>query len=134
MTQIKESSTIQENKRFAHQECPVTYVMEKIGGYWKPIILYHLLTGAKRYGELRKAIPHITEKMLIQHLKQLEGDNLVQRTALPVVPPHVTYTLTEMGQALGPVLYAMGEWAIKDSTFNDKPFFKDLKDFPVQTI
>lgn len=131
MTQIKESSTIQENKRFAHEECPVTYVMEKIGGYWKPIILYHLLTGAKRYGELRKAIPHITEKMLIQHLKQLENDNLVLRTALPVVPPHVTYTLTEMGLALGPVLFAMGEWAIKDSKHHNKPFFKNLKDFPV---
>lgn len=130
MTQIKESSTIQENKRFAHQECPVTYVMEKIGGYWKPIILFHLLNGEKRYGELRKAIPSITEKMLIQHLKQLEIDNLVIRTALPVVPPHVTYSLTEMGKALGPVLYAMASWAIEDSAANNKPFFKDLKDFP----
>ena len=131
MTKVKEASTIQENKKIDYAEWPITYVMEKIGGYWKPIILYHLLTGAKRYGELRKAIPHITEKMLIQHLKQLETDDLILRTALPVVPPHVTYTLTEMGQALGPVLYAMGEWAIKDSTFHNKPFFKDLKDFPV---
>ena len=129
MTQIKESSTIQENKRFANTECPVTYVMEKIGGYWKPIILFHLLSGAKRYGELRKAIPAITEKMLIQHLKQLESDNLIIRTALPVVPPHVTYSLTEMGNALRPVLHAMGEWAIKDSAANNKPF-KNLMDFP----
>ena len=79
MTLIKESSTIQENKKFALSEGPVTYVMEKIGGYWKPIILYHLLTGDKRYSELRKAIPVITEKMLIQNLKQLEADNLVIR-------------------------------------------------------
>lgn len=129
MTQIKESSTIQENKRFAHQECPVTYVMEKIGGYWKPIILFHLLTGAKRYGELRKAIPTITEKVLIQQLKQLETDGLLLRTALPVVPPHVTYSLTETGKALGPVLYAMGNWAIQDSKTNNLPFFKNLKDF-----
>ena len=69
--------------------------MEKIGGYWKPIILFHLLSGSKRYGELKRAMPHITEKMLIQHLKQLEADGLVLRVAIPVVPPHVTYSLTE---------------------------------------
>jgi len=63
----------------------------------------------------------------------LENDNLVLRTALPVVPPHVTYSLTETGQALGPVLYGMGEWAIKDSKANNKDFFKDLEDFPLAT-
>src|SRR5687767_13374124 len=73
MTAIKHSSTIQENKRFALAQCPVTHTMERIGNYWKPIILYHLWQGDKRYGELRKAIPAITEKMLIQHLKQLEA-------------------------------------------------------------
>lgn len=130
MTQVKESSTIQENKKLAHEECPVTYVMEKIGGYWKPIILFHLLSDSKRYSELRKAIPGITEKMLIQHLKQLENDNLVVRTALPVVPPHVTYSLTKTGKALGPVLYAMAVWAVEDSKENKTPFFKDLNGFP----
>ncbi|MNJ98090.1 putative HTH-type transcriptional regulator YybR [compost metagenome] len=130
MTQVKESSTIQENKKLAHEECPVTYVMEKIGGYWKPIILFHLLSDSKRYSELRKAIPGITEKMLIQHLKQLENDNLVVRTALPVVPPHVTYSLTKTGKALGPVLYAMAVWAVEDSKENNTLFFKDLNGFP----
>ena len=130
MTQVKESSTIQENKKLAHEECPVTYVMEKIGGYWKPIILFHLLSDSKRYSELRKAIPGITEKVLIQHLKQLENDNLVVRTALPVVPPHVTYSLTKTGKALGPVLYAMAVWAVEDSKENNTLFFKDLNGFP----
>jgi DNA-binding HxlR family transcriptional regulator len=130
MTAIKESSTIQENKKLAWQECPVTYVMEKIGGYWKPIILFHLLTGDKRYGELRKAIPPITEKMLIQHLKQLEADNLIIRKALPVVPPHVTYSLSVTGKALGPVLLAMAKWAVLDSEENNTPYFKDINDFP----
>lgn len=131
MTQIKQSSTIQENKKIAHQLCPVTYVMDKIGGYWKPIILFHLLSGEKRYGELRKAIPHVTEKMLIQHLKQLEADNLINREAKPVVPPHVTYSLTPTGQALRDVLTAMAKWAILDSKENKLPFFKDLGDLPV---
>lgn len=130
MAKIKESSTIQFNKQTVHKLCPVTYVMEKIGSYWKPIILFHLLSGSKRYGELKKAIPHITEKMLIQHLKQLETDSLVLREALPVVPPHVTYSLTAAGLALRPVLYAMANWAIDDGRKKKEPVFKSLKDFP----
>ena len=114
MTAIKETSTIQENKKMALNECPVTYVMEKIGGYWKPIILFHLLSGSKRYSELRKAIPAITEKMLIQHLKQLENDRLVIRESKPVVPPYVTYTLSESGERLQTVLHEMALWGIDD--------------------
>lgn len=114
MTAIKESSTIQQNKKYALDLCPVTYVMEKIGGYWKPIILYHLSTSEKRYSELKRAIPAITEKMLIQHLKQLESDGLVIRTAKPVVPPHVTYHLSESGKGLVPVIHSMAEWAFKE--------------------
>lgn len=114
MAAIKESSTIQQNKKIALDLCPVTYVMEKIGGYWKPIILYHLSTSDKRYSELKRAIPAITEKMLIQHLKQLENDGLVIRTAKPVVPPHVTYNLSQSGKGLIPVIQAMAEWAFKE--------------------
>ena len=115
MTQVKENSTIQENKRIALDTCPVTYAMERIGGYWKPIILYHLMAGDKRYSELRKAIPAVTEKMLIQHLKQLEADGLVIREAKPVVPPYVTYSLSKSGRKLQLVLQAMANWAFEDS-------------------
>ncbi|ACT92597.1 winged helix-turn-helix transcriptional regulator [Dyadobacter fermentans] len=114
MTKIKESSTYNANREIVMQECPVTYVMNKIGGHWKPIILYHLLAGSKRYSEIRKAMPHITEKMLIQHLKQLENDRLLIREAKPVVPPYVTYTLTEGGRELESVINAMAEWAYRD--------------------
>jgi DNA-binding HxlR family transcriptional regulator len=130
MTEIKESSTIQENKQTAFKECPVTYVMNKIGGHWKPIILFHLLSGSKRYNELRRAIPAITEKMLIQHLKQLEADNLLVRKAKPVVPPYVTYSLTTSGLALKPVLYTMAVWAIEESGNNASIYYKSLDDFP----
>ncbi|HEY9044746.1 MAG TPA: helix-turn-helix domain-containing protein [Ohtaekwangia sp.] len=130
MTKVKESSTIQANKKTAFQECPVTYVMEKIGGYWKPIILFQLLSGDKRYSDLRKAIPSITEKVLIQHLKQLEADKLVRRKAKPVVPPHVTYSLTESGLGFKPVLYAMAVWAVENSGKNAKTFARNLKNFP----
>ncbi|WP_439556704.1 winged helix-turn-helix transcriptional regulator [Dyadobacter sp.] len=114
MTKIKESSTIHANKLIALAACPVTYVMNRIGGHWKPIIIYHLISGSKRYSEIKKAMPHITEKMLIQHLKQLEADNLVSREAKPVVPPYVTYSLTEAGKELQTVIHGMAEWALKD--------------------
>lgn len=95
--------------------CPITYVLNKIGGHWKPIILYYLISGPKRYGELKRLIPAITEKMLIQHLKQLQEDNLINRKAEDIVPPHVVYSLTPSGEELGPVLMAMAEWAIRDN-------------------
>ncbi len=114
MTAIKESSTRNHNKGLAALLCPVTYVMNKIGGHWKPIILYQLKDGPRRYSELKRAIPTITEKMLIQHLKQLQEDNLVIRKAEAVVPPHVTYSLSSSGDDLTPVLTAMAEWAYRD--------------------
>jgi DNA-binding HxlR family transcriptional regulator len=131
MTAVKETSTIQENKQLAFTQCPVTYLMERIGGYWKPIILFHLLSGSKRYSEIQKAIPAITEKMLIQHLKQLEADKLVIREAKPVVPPYVTYTLTPSGSSLNKVLYAMAAWSVEDSKRNSSDIYKDLVDFPM---
>lgn len=114
MTKIKEASTNQDNRKNALTQCPVTYTLEKIGGRWKPIIIYNLMSGTKRYSELKKLIPAITEKMLIQHLKQLEADNLVQRKAKPVIPPFVEYTLTDSGKELRQVLDAMVVWALKN--------------------
>jgi DNA-binding HxlR family transcriptional regulator len=89
--------------------------MEKIGGYWKPIILYQLAAGTKRYSEIRKAIPTITEKVLIQHLKQLESDQLIIRESKPVVPPFVTYTLSPSGKKLKPIIDAMAAWSVDDA-------------------
>lgn len=130
MTAVKQTSVIQENKNSAFAACPVTFVMEKIGGYWKPIILFNLLTGTKRYNALKKAIPTITEKMLIQHLKQLEADGLLIRKSKPVVPPYVTYELSKQGKALRPVLLAMAEWAVANGGKQKKQFLKQMEDFP----
>jgi len=113
MTAIKASSSIQQNKKVAIALCPVTFTMEKIGSYWKPIIIYHLSGGSKRYSELKRAIPAVSEKMLIQHLKQLETDGLVTREAKPVVPPYVTYSLSESGKKLLPVIRGMADWAME---------------------
>lgn len=132
MAAIKESSVIQENKSLAFVACPVTFVMEKIGGYWKPIILFNLLSGPKRYNELRRSIPTITEKVLIQQLKQLESDGLLIRRSKPVVPPYVTYELSKSGKALRPVLYAMAQWAVKNSGKSSRAFSRQMKDFPAE--
>lgn len=126
MTKIKENSTYNANREIVMQECPVTYVMNKIGGHWKPVILYHLLAGSKRYSEIKKAMPHITEKMLIQHLKQLESDGLLIREAKPVVPPYVTYTLTEAGRELELVINAMAEWAYRDMKRSNLPVAEEM--------
>ncbi|HSZ71735.1 MAG TPA: helix-turn-helix domain-containing protein [Cytophagaceae bacterium] len=113
MTAIKLSSTNQLNKEQALISCPVTFTLSKIGGRWKPLIIFQLMSGTKRYGELKKSIPNISEKMLIQHLKELEADKLVIRKAMPVVPPHVEYSLAEAGEELMPILGAMVGWADK---------------------
>ena len=121
MTKIKEASTNQDNRKNALTQCPVTYTLEKIGGRWKPIIIFNLMSGTKRYSELKKLIPAITEKMLIQHLKQLEADNLVQRKAKPVIPPFVEYSLTDSGKELRQVLEAMVGWALKNREVTSVP-------------
>jgi DNA-binding HxlR family transcriptional regulator len=115
MTAVKESSTNQQNKQIVQNTCPVTFTLEKIGGRWKPLILFSLRNGALRYGQLKKSIPAITEKMLVQHLRELEADKLVNRDVKPVVPPHVEYSLTESGQTLGPILGAMAQWGLEQT-------------------
>lgn len=115
MTKVKDGSTWNENKGISEMACPITYVMNKIGGHWKSIILYYLMDSPKRYSELKRAIPAITEKMLVQHLKQLAADNLIERKVEQVMPPVTIYSLTASGKELSPILLAMADWAIKDS-------------------
>ena len=121
MTKVKEQSTWNQNKGISASACPITYAMNKVGGHWKPIILYHLMAGPKRFSELKRAIPAITEKMLAQHLKQLVADNLVNKKVEQVMPPITIYTLTQAGESLSPILMAMADWAIKDSKSNLVP-------------
>ena len=116
MTKVKEQSTWNQNKGISELNCPITYVMNKIGGHWKTIILYYLMSGPKRFSELKRAIPAITEKMLAQHLKQLVTDNLVAKKVEQVMPPITIYSLAPSGEELAPILMAMADWAIKDSS------------------
>jgi DNA-binding HxlR family transcriptional regulator len=90
--------------------CPVDATIRLIGGKYKALILWHLVEGTLRFGQLQKLIPRATPKMLTQQLRELESDNLVIRTVYPVVPPKVEYSLTEFGLSLKPILNALYQW------------------------
>jgi DNA-binding HxlR family transcriptional regulator len=90
--------------------CPVEATIDVLGGKWRPVILAHLKEGAHRYGELRRRMPDVSEKMLTQRLRELEADGLIVRDDHRTVPPHVEYRLTEEGQSLSSVLTALYEW------------------------
>ncbi|MCF4099935.1 helix-turn-helix transcriptional regulator [Maritalea sp. P4.10X] len=92
------------------QLCPVVYAVSKLGGKWKLIVVHNLIEGPKRFGELRRAIPDITQRMLTLTLRELEEDGIVNREVFEVVPPHVEYSLTEIGQGLETVMSSLGDW------------------------
>lgn len=91
--------------------CTVSLAMDLVGGKWKSVILYHLQEGEKRYNELRKEIPTITEMTLSLQLKQLETDNLIARNVYGEKPPiKVVYSLTDFGKTFIPALEAINQW------------------------
>ena len=93
--------------------CAVEVTLSVMGGTWKPIILFQLLHGKKRFGELGRAIPGITQRMLTLQLRELEEAGIVERTVYAEVPPRVDYALTELGRSLQPVLIAMRNWGVE---------------------
>jgi len=84
--------------------------MAFIGGKWKTVVLWYLIGGTKRFGELKKHIPNITEKMLSIQLKALEEDKLIKRKVYPQIPPKVEYSLTKDGESMIPLLKAIARW------------------------
>ena len=90
--------------------CPVEITMGLIGEKWKVLIISDLLTGKKRFGELKKSVTGITQKVLTNNLRQMEASGLVKRKVYAEVPPRVEYSLTETGLSLKPVLDSMVEW------------------------
>ncbi len=91
--------------------CEKELTLSIIGGKWKMLVLWHLgKSGTKRFGELKKLMPGITQRMLVTQLRELEDHLIVHREVYPVVPPKVEYSLTEQGESLMPILDSMYDW------------------------
>ncbi len=91
--------------------CYFELALSVMGGKWKPIVLYHLgQEGVRRYSELKRQLPEVTDRMLTRQLRELEADGLVLREVFRQVPPRVEYSLTPQGLGLFPILLAMRDW------------------------
>ena len=93
-----------------NEGCPVEACLGVIGGKWKGVILYHLLSRTMRFNELRRLMPDITQRMLTKQLRELEADGLIARKVYAQVPPKVEYSMTDYGKTLAPVVHALRAW------------------------
>jgi len=102
--------------------CDVEATLSVIGGRWKPVLVCHLLSGRKRFGELKRLVPNATERMITLQLRELEADGVIARHVFAEVPPRVEYEVTDYGRSLGPVLVSMQEWGrdFKARRFNEE--------------
>ena len=105
LTELTESTAKQELPA-----CPVETTLTLISDKWKVLILRDLMDGTKRFGELKKSIGHVTQKVLTAQLRDMEAKGLLTRKVYAEVPPRVEYTLTETGYSLKPILDSMVDW------------------------
>jgi DNA-binding HxlR family transcriptional regulator len=110
MSKVKKTSTNYENKQLMIDECIEMYAIHLLSGQWTMAIGCYLLQGPLRFGELRKCLPTITERMLTLHLRKMEQNKLIKRTVYAEVPPRVEYELTEIGLGLEPIIKLLAEW------------------------
>ncbi len=108
-------------------QCPVVTALSLIGSKWKIVIIYNLLSGMKRFNELQKLLPGITQKMLAMRLRELEKDGIIDRKVYAVVPPKVEYTLTSFGQSLEKMIEQVKSWGLDINNFNQQKKSKNKK-------
>lgn len=113
MSKIKETSTNFANKKALAEECSEAYAANIIGGQWALVICSWLMNGKLRFGELKKRLPNITERMLTLQLRKLEENKIVARTVYAEVPLRVEYKLTQIGYELEPVIRQLEKWGEK---------------------
>nr|WP_199077935.1 helix-turn-helix domain-containing protein [Pedobacter sp. ASV19] len=113
MGKRKENSTNMLNEKLITEGCDLTYAVCKIGGRWKLLILCKLEEGKLRFGEIKKLIPNITERMLTLQLRELEKDGLVKRTVYAEVPPRVDYELSPIAKELIPIWSKLSNWGAR---------------------
>jgi len=99
-----------KSKPQSGESCPTQATVAAIGGRWKVVILWRLFGGKLRFSELRRKVAGISQKMLTEQLRELEGHGLVTRTVYAEVPPRVEYAATPLGESLRPVITAIGDW------------------------
>ena len=90
--------------------CAVEATLAIVGGRWKPVLLFHLLEGRKRFSDLCRVVPNATQRMITLQLRELEADGIVNRHVFAQVPPRVEYELSELGASLEPLLLQMRDW------------------------
>ena len=95
--------------------CGLNATLRIISGKWKPLVLFFLRDGAKRYGELKRLIPDVSDKVLIQQLKDLEADQVLARTSYNEVPPRVDYALTRLGRSLAEAIMPLCAWGTENA-------------------
>lgn len=109
----KENSTNSINQKVINATCGTAVTLALISGRWKLNILWQLLDGRIRYGDIKKRIPNISERMLALQLKDLENDGLIIRTVYAEVPPRVEYELSKLGYTMEPMLKSIDQWGEK---------------------
>jgi DNA-binding HxlR family transcriptional regulator len=101
---------MQQESNATGTKCGVETTIAVVGGKWKPMILYALLSGPRRFGELNRLIPEVTQRMLTLQLRELEEDGVIYREVYKQVPPKVEYSLTPFGRTIEPILLLMEQW------------------------
>jgi len=123
MTARKELSTNSINRRELIDFCGIVYSMDILAGRWKAVILDKLGAKPLRYNEIKQLLPNVTDRMLSLHLKEMEKDGLITRSAIPEVPVKVSYELTESAKALVPVWQALDTWGKTHRVLMDRTDF-----------
>ena len=103
-----------KNKDFNPHNCGVTHFLNRIGGKWKVLLIYAVSKNCNRFSLMQKAIPGISKQMLVNQLRELEEDKIIERIIYAEIPPRVEYKITKYGQSLMPVIDVIQEWGVKD--------------------
>ncbi len=113
MDKIINTPTPETDETGTSERCPFLTVQKVLSGKWSILVLCYLKNGPLRFGDLQRYMPEVTQTTLTKTLRKLENDGMINRTIFPVIPPHVEYSLTEIGMEIIPVLDAFSEFSIK---------------------
>ena len=105
---------MRKNKDFNPNNCPVTHFLNRVGGKWKIMIMYGISKNCNRFSMLQRAMPDISKQMLVNQLRELEEDGILERIIYAEIPPRVEYKITEYGKSLMPVISVMQDWGLND--------------------